>query len=141
MFKLKMFNIDDEKTRENQKRFIEVLLIIGGIIGGIQVKETAILNPSWSNIIYGGWGTFLMGSLLYYYAVSFLQKSNFFLLTVFSSIFSVSVGFSIIVILPFISAKYQDGFIFVFGLLTFTLISLALYQGREESGKALLSKK
>ena len=132
---LKMFDVNDEKTRDNQKRFIEILLVIGGIIGGIQIKETALLNPSWSNIIYGAWGSFLSGSLFYYYAVSFLQKSNFFFLTVFSSILAVSFGFTVMVLLPFISEKIQNLELFVMGSMIFILISLALYQGREENGK------
>ena len=132
MCKLKMFDIEDENIRENQKKFIEVLLIIGGIIGGIQIKETALMNPDWSIIIYSAWGCFLIGSLLYYHAVSFSQKDFFFFLEVILSIFLVSFGFTIIVLLPFINTKISNEIILIIGLLIFILINLALYQGREE---------
>ena len=53
-----MFDINNDKERENQKRFIEILLIIGGLIGGLQIKETVSMNPDLNNIIYGAWGFF-----------------------------------------------------------------------------------
>ncbi len=128
-----MIDVNDEKIRDQQKRFIEVLLIIGGIIGGMQLKDTASLNPKWSGIIYLAWGTFLVGSLQYYIVVSNLQKSDFFFLTFFSSIFAVAFGFTIIILLPFINAKIPEEGMIGMGLFTFIFVIIALYEGREKS--------
>ncbi len=72
-----MFDINDDTERENQKRFIEFLLIIGGLIGSLQIKETVAMNPNLNNIIYGAWGSFLIGSLYYYVTVSIVSDISF----------------------------------------------------------------
>ncbi len=107
-------------------------MIIGGIIGGMQIKETASLNPELSNLIYSSWGAFLIGSLIYYIAVANLQKSNFFYMNFYISIVSVSFGFAIIALLPYINIKPPHEGLIGLGLFIFILVSLALYEGREK---------
>ena len=131
-----MFDINNDKERENQKRFIEILLIIGGLIGGSQIKESVSMNPDLNNIIYGAWGSFLIGSLYYYVTISKLQPIHpFFFAMFYISIFSVSFGFTVLGLLPFMNAQTiptSNGMLYGMGVVIFSIISLGLYGGREK---------
>ncbi len=131
-----MFDINDEKIRDKQIRFIEILLIIGGIIGGTQIKDTADSNPEISGLIYTSWGSFLIGSLVYYITVANLQpKGDLFFAYFFISIFSAAFGFAIIALLPYMNMEFPQEGLIGFGLFIFILVSLALYGGREKDNR------
>ena len=60
MFKLKKFNINDDELRERKLKFIEIILLVGGIIGGVRLQNKNNLM----NIIFV---LFLISSVLYYF--------------------------------------------------------------------------
>jgi hypothetical protein len=111
-------------------------LIIGGLIGGSQIKETVSMNPELNNIIYSAWGLFLIGSLYYYVTISKLQNNHpFFFIMFYISIFLVSFGFTVLGLLPFMNAQIiptSNGMLYGMGIQIFILICLALYGGREK---------
>ena len=92
-----MFNITDPEVREKKLKLIEILLIVGGIIGGLRLKEDDPMNTAF--------GLFLLMSIVYYLMVSNPKKNV--ISTAQKAIFagiSVAIGisFSAIALVPFI---------------------------------------
>ncbi len=112
-----MFDITNKDIREQKLKFIEILLLVGGIIGGLRLQN--IDDPM--NLIFG---LFITGSLLYYFAISntkinSMVVSSFTSLSIWIGTAFTSFGFSAIAILPFISKG-------IFGLFP-SLITSVLY--------------
>ena len=125
--KLQMFDINDDELRDRKIKFVEILLLIGGIIGGVSLQKEN--DPM--NMVFG---FFLLGSVLYYFVVSNKMdiKTTFLKISlVFSSILTAA-GFSGLAIVPFIHNGISIPYAVVILLLYFALtilIFLALYQG------------
>lgn len=92
MRKLKMFDINDNEVRKIRLKLIEILLIIGGIIGGIGLKNEIY----WMSAFFV---LFLISAIFYYMIVSNKLVENHILLLFFALF--VAICFSIIVIIPF----------------------------------------
>lgn len=95
-----MFDITNREIREQKLKFIEILLVVGGIIGGLRLQNEN--DPM--NMIFG---LFLTGSLLYYFMLSNTKINSrevrgYILIGFFIAISITSFGFSAIAILPFI---------------------------------------
>ncbi len=85
-----------EKKREQKLRFIEILLIIGGIIGSLGLQGESQM-----------FGAFLIGSLLYFFTVSNLPDTEvgvveykLIILMFITSILITAITFSYLSILP-----------------------------------------
>lgn len=91
MCKFKMFNINDDEVRKIRLKLIEILLIIGGIIGGIELKS----EINWMSIFFVPFFTF---AIYYYILVSnkIMEKYSAILFAL-----GVAICFSIIVMIPF----------------------------------------
>jgi hypothetical protein len=120
----KLFDIANEKIRERKLKFIEILLIVGGIIGGIRLKQGDPLNQTF--------GAFLIVSILYYSLVSNLKEDTvsknkvFFNILFFSLAFIIARYFSLIAILPLATSGTT---INVLRALLTILIVFSLYSG------------
>ncbi|MEK6977178.1 MAG: hypothetical protein AABX40_02100 [Candidatus Hydrothermarchaeota archaeon] len=92
-----MFNITDPEVREKKLKLIEILLIVGGIIGGLRIKEDDPMNTVF--------GLFLLMSIVYYLTVS-NPKKNVVSATqkaIFAGIsIAIGISFSAIALVPFI---------------------------------------
>jgi len=130
MFGLQMFDVNDDELRERKLKFIEILLIIGGIVGGIQLKN----GNDQMNVLFG---LFLVSSILYYFLVSNKMVSNRWhsQIAIYLSMGFISSCFSGITISPFILEKisiYYAIVIFLLFIVLTVLVFLALYIGRRE---------
>ena len=88
-----------EKKIEQKLRFIEILLIVGGIISSLGLKNGIYVNEVF--------GSFLIGSLLYFFTLSNLSDVEVsminYILTIFLFIMSILITaytFSYLSILP-----------------------------------------
>jgi uncharacterized membrane protein YfcA len=130
MFGLQMFDVNDDELRERKLKFIEILLIVGGIVGGIQLKNGNDLM----NFLFG---LFLVSSILYYIIVSNKMVSNKWpsQIGIKWSMAFISISFSGFTISSFILEKmwncYTIVIVSLFALLA-VLVFLALYIGRKE---------
>jgi uncharacterized membrane protein (UPF0136 family) len=115
-----MFDITNREIREQKLKFIEILLIVGGIIGGLRLQDKNDLI----NIVFG---LFLIGSLLYYITIS-NNKINSNALTF--AIASASFGFSAIAILPFILQGISL-FYSAFIMILWFVLSVLIYRNLE----------
>ncbi|MGB8218349.1 MAG: hypothetical protein WCE94_13705 [Candidatus Methanoperedens sp.] len=96
-----MFDIRNNEIREQKLKFIEILLVVGGIIGGLRFQNEN--DPM--NILLG---LFITGSLLYYFTISnpkiySVAVSTFTSISIIIGTTFTSFCFSAIAILPFIS--------------------------------------
>lgn len=115
MPKLTLFDNTDEKIRDRKLKFIEILLIVGGILGGLRIEKDDSMNAVL--------GVFLVGSLLYYFTVSDLPKNS--MLIIISAIF-IAPSFAAIAILPFIN----PGISVIYGRMIYVLwVVLSLLVG------------
>lgn len=127
--KLIMFDITNREIREQKLKFIEILLVVGGIIGGLRLQNEN--DPM--NITFG---LFLMGSLVYYFMLSNTKinsraVSRSVLIGFIMAISFTSFGFSAIAILPFIIKgiiSLIGGLIMIIWLLLSVLIFISLYR-------------
>ena len=130
MFGLQMFDVNDDELRERKLKFIEILLIVGGIVGGIQLKS----GNNQMNVLFG---LFLVSSIFYYFLVSNKMISNKWpsQIAIKWSMAFISSCFSGFIILQFIleriSIFYAIVMFLLFVVLT-VLVFLALYIGRME---------
>ncbi|MBI4344972.1 MAG: hypothetical protein HY555_05270 [Euryarchaeota archaeon] len=90
-----MFNITDPEVREKKLKLIEILLIVGGIIGGLRIKEDDPMNTVF--------GLFLLMSIVYYLMVSNPKKNV--VSTAQKAIFAgiavaIGISFSAIALVP-----------------------------------------
>lgn len=109
MRKLKMFAVNDDEVRKIRLKLIEILLIIGGIIGGIELKS----EINWISIPFV---LFLIFAIYYYVLVSNKLVEERILFAIYPLF--VAICFSIIVIIPF--------FRNIDNVIKFTLVSLEL---------------
>lgn len=122
MRKIEMFDINNDDMREDKLRFIEILLIVGGLIGSIRLQNAS----DNMNILFG---TFLIGSVLYYFMINDRQGPK----SVTMAILLVAPTFSAIAILPFMHQEisiYYEAMIYILFLVLMPLVGLALYLGR-----------
>jgi hypothetical protein len=118
------FDINDDVLRERKLKFIEIVLIVGGIIGSIQLK-----NENYGmNIVFG---LFLIGSILYYFSVSNKIDSK----SIQISVIITAPSFSAIAIMQF----FHKGMPLFYGVSIFLLfialaflIGSSLYLGRRK---------
>lgn len=91
MRKLKMFDINNDEVRKIRLKLIEILLIIGGIIGGIELKSEI-------NVMNFFFVLFLVFAIYYYIIVSnkIVKPIELIFLALVVAIF-----FSIIIMIPF----------------------------------------
>lgn len=125
MFKLKKFNINDDELRERKLKFIEIILLVGGIIGGVRLQNKNDLM----NIIFV---LFLISSVLYYFLVSnkIDVKISFEI-----AIILIALGFSVIAIGPLIYVGMQPTYTIALIFLSIVLgffVFIALYQGKKK---------
>lgn len=130
MFGLQMFDVNDDELRERKLKFIEILLIVGGIVGGIQLKNG-------NDLINFLFGLFLVSSILYYIIVSNKMDSNkwHFQIAIKWSMAFISSCFSGLAISPFILESISIFYgivIFLLFIVLTVLVFLALYIGRKE---------
>ena len=131
-----MFDVNDDELRERKLKFIEILLIVGGIVGGIQLKN----GNDQMNVLFG---LFLVSSILYYIIVSNKMDSNkwHFQIAIKWSMALISSCFSGLAISPFILEKMWNYYTIVifslFAVLT-VLVFLALYTGRNRRVKGIM---
>lgn len=124
-----MFDITNREIREQKLKFIEILLVVGGIIGGLRLQNED--DPM--NMIFG---LFLTGSLLYYFMLSNTKinskaVSGSILIGFIMAIIFTSFGFSVIAILPFIIKGITSligGLIMIIWFLLSVLIFISLYR-------------
>ncbi len=124
-----MFDITNPEIRERKLKFIEILLVVGGIIGGLRLQNED--DPM--NMIFG---LFLIGSLLYYFMLSNTKinskaASSSILIGFIMAIIFTSFGFSAIAILPFIIKGITSlfgGLIMIIWFLLSILIFISLYR-------------
>jgi len=130
MFGLQMFDVNDDEFRERKLKFIEILLIVGGIVGGIQLKN----GNDQMNVLFG---LFLVSSILYYFLVSNKMVSNKWpsQIAIYWSMAFISSCFSGLAISPFILEKISILYaimIFFLFIALMVLVFLALYIGKKE---------
>ncbi len=130
MFGLQMFDVNDDELRERKLKFIEILLIVGGIVGGIQLKN----GNDQMNVLFG---LFLVSSILYYFLVSHKMVSNKWhsQIAIKCSMALISSCFSGLAISPFILESISIFYaivIFLLFIVLIVLVFLALYIGRKE---------
>ena len=120
-----MFNINNDEVRKLKLKFIEILLIIGGIIGGIELKS----EINWMSIFFV---PFFVFATYYYILVSnkIVEKYS----VIFIAL-GVAICFSITVMLPFYqiidNVDTPKFILFIFWILVVLLlvaIFLALYK-------------
>lgn len=125
MQNVKVFDINNKAMSERKLKFVKILLIVGGIVGGIRIDhQNTIMNA-----LFGG---FILCAMLYYIIVSNKFNSNDVHFVLCGSTIGIASGFSAIAILPFI----YEGLPFVtyvmatiLGVLLFILIVWALLVG------------
>lgn len=125
MRKLKMFDINNNEVRKIKLKLIEILLIIGGIIGGIELTNEIY----WMSTFFV---LFLTSAIFYYILVSnkIMGKYSAILFA-----FVVAISFSIIVIIPFFR-NIDNVITYTFAppllLILLVVIFAALYQDFSE---------
>jgi uncharacterized membrane protein YfcA len=88
-----MRDIKNQEIREQKLKFIEILLIVGGLIGSSLIKgESFEMNTVF--------GSFLIGALLYYFVVSKRKNSQADYLPFLIAMTIIAPTFSTIAILP-----------------------------------------
>jgi len=124
-----MCDTTEQRIREQKIKFIEIFLIVGGLIGSSLIRDG---DP----MMNGVFGAFLIGSLLYYLEVSNAKKNSIFdYLSIITSTVIISFSFSSIAILPFKSldsaaielAIYQNTINIILWLLLMVFIAMNLY--------------
>lgn len=129
MLKLQMFDISNKEMRERKLKFIEILLIVGGIVGGTRISNQSIIM----NIVFG---FFILGSILYYITVSNKLDSKIIRFEMYISMSFIAIGFSAISISPFTYkgiSIFNTIIIAALGISLVFLIFLALYGSAEET--------
>ena len=95
MYKMKMFDINNKEMRERKVKLIEILLIVGGIVGGIRIdNQNTILN-----LVFG---SFILCTMFYYIIVSNKLDSKIIYFAMYGAMFIIAICFSVIAILPLI---------------------------------------